>query len=154
MLLLRIGVEATQVSELRAPSQLLGLELEEHVGGRMLGIGRQPVQVNLHRSVIRTRLDQQLEFRPRRRDVARPNLGQHVVEVAIENRVDTVVFTSGDVNDRHVELFSFDLDQTEFSRDVAAGGFGIGLTTDQQVDLEMSSQCLQPRGKVDRIADA
>src|SRR5271168_615209 len=74
MLLLLIGVEATELSELRAPSQLLGLELEEHVGGWMLGIGGKPFQVNPHRSIIRTRLAQPLEFRPRRRDVARPNL--------------------------------------------------------------------------------
>src|SRR5215472_8259394 len=54
-------------------ASLFALELEHHLGRRMVGVGGQLVQVNLDRSVAGAAFVEALEFVPRRDTVPRSN---------------------------------------------------------------------------------
>src|SRR5260370_24399985 len=73
--------------------------------------------------------------------------------MVVERRIDAVVLASGNMDDRHVELFAFDLHQPELASDVTASGLSVSLATDQQMHLEVASEALQPRREIDGIAD-
>src|SRR5579863_1005846 len=89
-------------------SSSLGLELEDHLVGRIFGVGGELVEVELHRRVVGARLAEALELLARGKYIARANHRERVGEVAIERRIDAVVLASGDVDDRHEELLAFD----------------------------------------------
>jgi hypothetical protein len=81
---LAMRVEVPELSELCAASQLLVLELEDHLGRRMVGVSSQFVQVNPNRGVIGLVLAETFEFRACGNDLARANHRQRVGEVPIE----------------------------------------------------------------------
>src|SRR5579862_912885 len=119
----------------------------------MVGVGGKLVEVNPHRSVVGARLAEICQFLARGEYVARSNHRESIAEVAIERGIDAVVVASGDVDDWHEQLLSLDLHQPELAPDVTCACFAVGLTTHQQMHLEMAGESLEPRRKIDSIAD-